>query len=120
MEQRLFDLGYLPAVVDDKDPRHSSVSGAGAAEAAARLAEAGLIAICATGTSPADREVQPEDASTVVFLDTAADICETRSPGSSAAPYTEPAQHGIRLEGGELSSSVERLVEMLESRAVIH
>jgi bifunctional enzyme CysN/CysC len=90
LERRLFDLGYLPTVLDPDeigDPERfeheRSIPITGVADTAKRFSTAGLVAIAAFGTSKqADRAVARKtvgaDRFFEVYVNTSAEVCRNR------------------------------------------
>jgi bifunctional enzyme CysN/CysC len=129
LERRLFDLGYLPAVLDPGDTRYPSSltldTPLHAAQAARHLVDAGLIAIGAVHTPwvhdrEAVRSMLASHNLVLVHVSTPVQVCAARDPQNryedGIPPYEVPtdADWTLDLSGDALAGAVETLVEHLK------
>ena len=145
LERRLFDLGYLPTVLDpdevgdlDRFEHERSISILGVADTARRFSAAGLVTIAAFATSKrADREAARESVGREhffeVYVDTSDEVCRDRDArnlyakldeGRLEVPlpeYEVPASPDatVNLETTDVDDVVDELIDAMRVKGLL-
>ena len=145
LERRLFDLGYLPTVLDpdqvgdpDRFEHERAISIQGVADTARRFSAAGLVTIAAFATSKRkDRDTARDsvgaDRFFEVFVDTPADVCRDRDTRDLyarldagrlevALPEFEPPTAPdltVSLESDEVDDIVDRVIDAMREKGLL-
>ena len=145
LERRLFDLGYLPTVLDpdqigdpDRFEHERAISIQGVADTARRFSAAGLVTITAFATSKRkDRDTARDsvgaDRFFEVFVDTPADVCRDRDTRDLyakldagrlevALPEFEPPTSPdltVSLESDEVDDIVDRVIDAMREKGLL-
>jgi bifunctional enzyme CysN/CysC len=142
LEKRLFEAGYLPAVIDGRNtrlglsrdlnfsPEDRAENLRRAAEVARMFNETGLIAVCAF-LSPArkDREAAKQTIGAERFIEvhltggnsSGGDAGQMGAFSDMAAEYEEPVEPALRIDVAMMGvdAAVEQIFELLSARKVV-
>jgi bifunctional enzyme CysN/CysC len=123
LERRLFDKGYLAAVIDHGDKRYTQIDQQGIIQLARRMNDAGLIVIvCADSTTPEKRALLAEgigdQAVRHISVTTPEDVCKSWNKGSALANNTDfshpsDAIYTVDLSEKALDIAVDEVCEKL-------
>jgi bifunctional enzyme CysN/CysC len=123
LERRLFDKGYLAAVIDHGDKRYTQIDQQGIIQLARRMNDAGLIVIvCADSATPEKRALLTEgigeQAVRHISVTTPEDVCKSWNKGSALANNTDfshpsDAIYTVDLSEKALDIAVDEVCEKL-------
>ena len=145
LERRLFDLGYLPTVIDpdevgdpDRFEHERAISIRGVADTARRFSAAGLVAIAAFATSKrVDREAAREAVGDgrffEVYVNTSAEVCRDRDvrnfyakldAGRLESPLPEfeapsAPDATVNLETTDVDDVVDELIDAMREKGLL-